>query len=76
MCSFGALVRVGVDYRGTYGAGPPRCLQQAGITVLEYTVEDRSIDADEATTARSMLRTPPMPPLGVFIPLRPRLTTA
>jgi transposase len=61
MRSFGELARVGVECTGTYGAGLLRYLQQAGITVLEVTAQDRSdrrrrgkddtIDAENAAHA-------------------------
>ncbi len=61
MRSFGELGRVGVECTGTYGAGLLRYLQQAGITVLEVTAQDRSdrrrrgkddtIDAENAAHA-------------------------
>src|SRR4051794_19478933 len=40
MRSFGALQRVGVEATGTYGAGLLRCLQRAGVEVLEVTAPD------------------------------------
>lgn len=61
MRSFGELARIGVECTGTYGAGLLRYLQQAGITVLEVTAQDRSdrrrrgkddtIDAENAAHA-------------------------
>lgn len=61
MRSFGELARVGVECTGTYGAGLLRYLQQAWITVLEVTAQDRSdrrrrgkddtIDAENAAYA-------------------------
>jgi transposase len=41
MCSLGDLQRVGVESTGSYGAGLPRFMQQAGIAVLEVTTPDR-----------------------------------
>ncbi len=41
MRSFGVLQRVGVEATGTYGAGLLRCLQRAGVEVLEVTAPDR-----------------------------------
>src|SRR4051812_48382275 len=40
MRSFGSLQRVGIEATGTYGAGLLRCLQHAGVEVLEVTTPD------------------------------------
>ena len=41
MRSFGQLRRVGAEATGTYGAGLLRCLQTAGVEVLEVTAPDK-----------------------------------
>lgn len=40
--SYGAVVRVGVECTGTYGAGLLRYFDQAGIKVLEVTAPDKN----------------------------------
>lgn len=42
MASFGAILRVGVEGTGSYGAGLNRLLATAGITVVEVDRPDRS----------------------------------
>jgi transposase len=42
MRSFGEVVRVGVECTGTYGAGLPRYLRWAGVTVREVTTPDKT----------------------------------
>lgn len=63
-CSYGELVRVGVESTGTYGAGITRHLALAGVPVLEVTGPDRSLrrakgkdDALDAIAAAQGART-------------------
>ncbi|WP_051530263.1 IS110 family transposase [Halomonas halodenitrificans] len=59
-CSFGSLVRAGVEGTGTYGAGLARYLQEAGIEVLEVNRPDRSRrrrkDKNDPTDAENAAR--------------------
>ena len=60
MGSFGALVRVGVEGTGSYGAGLARCLAAAGVEVVEVNRPNRqtrrrgktdTVDAEAAARA-------------------------
>lgn len=42
ICEYGALIRIGVEGTGSYGAGLTRHLAKAGVTVLEVDRPDRS----------------------------------